>query len=137
MIEEVSIYKTSDGTTFEYEEDAYNYETEYALNKANVRIFNADMQELTKDNFSDGKTPTDVYYIVTGDSNEEDLDNAAEMIYDWVDSSVDISAIAPNTVIMYDRETEKWISIEQFEAHIDDLVERLNKLRRFSEEVQA
>lgn len=136
MIEEVSLYKTSDGTTFECEEDAYNYETEYALKKAKVRIFDADMQEITKDDYSSG-TRCNVCYIVAGDSSEEDVNNAGDMIFDWVDSSVDPRDIKPNTTIVYDHEADQWINMQQYEARIEELADKLYRLRQFSESVQA
>lgn len=136
MIEEVSFYRTSDGSTFEYEEDAYNYETEYALKKANIRIFDIDMKEITKDDYS-SNTYSNVYCIIAGDSNEEDLDNAADMIYDWVDSSVDTSKIKPNTTIIYDSKTEEWVSVEQLQAHVNAFTERLNQMRSLSKETHA
>lgn len=136
MIEEVSFYKTSDGTTFNDEDDAYNYETMFALKKAKMKIYNMDMQEINMLEPHQNSFDTNVSYIIVGDASQDNVADAAEMVYSWVDSSVFRDKIHPNTAIMYDECDEEWISIDDYIQKIKDITEKLSLLKSLSEKEQ-
>jgi len=128
MIQAVTLYKTSDGNTFEYEDEALYHETKLVLDAAHASCFDIDGSLI---DFDDPHIQNaDVFYITIGDATEEQIEDVAEALFDW---NINIEGcshdkIKANTSIMYDGDMCEWMTKDEYKERVGSYLDKIKLL---------